>query len=118
MDEIKTKWWNNNWLKIKTLENEERQEIHKILFNEGISSAGKQLKKLFSRVLEKWDNLLKDNNLSMSDGLDSELSYVGDERDVSHVYSGEGEIKGYKGNWSRVVFNKNKIPNPPPKNNV
>jgi hypothetical protein len=116
MNDVLTKWWNENWLKIQTFENDIRQEIHSVLEEYGQDKAQKLLNNQFSKVLQKWAILLKDRNLSMSNGLDSQLSYVGDMSDLSDVHSKKGKIKNDKGNWSRVVFNKNKIPNPPPKN--
>jgi hypothetical protein len=61
------------------------------------------------KLIKKWDKILKKHNLSMSRGL-GKIVYTGGEGELDILYTEQGDVKGNKGNWDRVVYNKNKYP--------
>ena len=65
------------------------------------------MKLIDPKLFKKWNKILKRNNLSMSRGL-GKIVYTGGEKELDIIYQDHGEVKGNKGNWDRVVFDKSK----------
>jgi hypothetical protein len=61
------------------------------------------------KLVKKWDKILKKNNLGMSRGL-GKIVYTGGEKELDILHNEQGDLKGEKGNWDRVVYNKSKYP--------